>query len=152
MLLQIAAYVNSTKEMGQKYVCGSSLRLAAVFADAEYAAARNDRRFVSGVAVMLGDTAISWKISTQKCVTTATCETKYVALCDTSKEALFMRAGLVFLQPELTGMGVDVFGDNEGSKAIANNSSSASRSKHTDVKLHFIRGLVRAGEVRGVHV
>ena len=152
MLLQIAAYVNSTKEMGQKYVCGSGLRLAAVFADADYAAARNDRRFVSGVAVMLGGIAISWKSSTQKCVTTATCETEYVALCDASKEALFMRAVLVFLQPELTGMRVDVFGDNEGSKAIANNPSSASRSKHTDVKLHFIRGLVRAGEVRGVHV
>ena len=59
-----------------------------------------------------------------------------------------MRAVLVFLQPELTGMTVDVFGDNEGAKkAIANSPSSAFRSKHIDVKLHFIRGLVRAGEV-----
>ena len=55
---------------------------------------------------------------------------------------------LVFLQPDLTGMRVDVFGDNEGAKAIANNPSSASRSKHTDVNLRFIRGLVRAGVVR----
>ena len=62
-----------------------------------------------------------------------------------------MRAVLVFLQPELTGMRVYVFGDNEGAKAIVNNPSSASRSKHIDVKLHFIRGLVRAGEVRVLH-
>ena len=53
---------------------------------------------------------------------------------------------LVFLQPELTGVRVDVFGDNEGAKAIVNNLSSASRSKHIDVKLHFIRGMIRAGE------
>ena len=33
-----------------------------------------------------------------------------------------------------------------------NNPSSAPRSKHIDVKLHFIRGLVRAGEVRVLHV
>ena len=46
----------------------------------------------------------------------------------------------------------DVFGDNEGAKAIANNPRSASRSKHIDVKLHFIRGLVRAGEVRVLHL
>ena len=97
---------------------------------------------------MLGDTAIGWKSSTQKCVITVTCEAEYVALCDASKEALFTRAVLVSLQLDLTGMRVDVFGDNEGAKAIANNPSSASRSKHIDVKLHFIRGLVRAGEVR----
>ena len=36
--------------------------------------------------------------------------------------------------------------------AIASNPSSASRSKHIDVKLHFIRGLVRAGEIQIIHV
>ena len=109
-----------------------------MYADADYAAASNDRRSVSGVAVMLGGTAIGWKKSTtQKCVTTATCEAEYVALCDASKEALFTRAVLVFLQSELSGMRVDTFGDNEGSKAIADNPSSASRSKHIDAKLQL---------------
>ena len=101
---------------------------------------------------MLGDTGIGWKSSTQKCVTTATSEAEYVALCDASKEALFTRAVLVFIQSELSGMRVDIFGNNEGAKAIADNPSSASRSKHIDVKLHFIRGLVRTGEVRILHV
>ena len=137
-LLQITASVNSKNEIGLKFVRRSGLRLT-VFADADYAAASNDRRSVSGVAVMLGDTVIGWKSSTQKCVTTATCEAECVALCYASKEALFMRAVLVFLQPELTGIRVYVFGDNEGAKAIVNNPSSASRSKHIDVKLHFIR-------------
>ena len=124
-----------------------------MYADADYAAASNDRRSVSGVAVMLGDTAIDWKSSTQKCVTTATCEAEYVALCDASKEAFFTRAVLVFLQLELSGMRVDIFGDNEGAKAIADyNPSSASRSKHVDVKLHSIRGLICTGEVRILHV
>ena len=130
---------------------GSGLKLT-MFADADYAAASNDRRPVSGVAVMLGDTVIDWKSSTQKLVTTATCEAQYVAICDASKEALFTRAVLVFLQPDLTGMRVDVFGDNEGAKAIANKPSSAYRSKQINEKLHFIRRLVRAGEVRVLHV
>ena len=94
---------------------------------------------------MLGDTGIGWKSSTQKCVTTATCEAEYVALCDATKEALFTRAVLVFLQSELSGMRVYIFGDNEGAKVIADNPSSVSRSKHIDVKLHFIRGLARKG-------
>ena len=150
-LLQVAASVNGTKEMGLRFVRGSGLRLS-VYADADYAAVSNDRRSVSGVAVMLGDTTIGWKNSTQRCVTTATCEAEYVALCDASKEALFTRAVLVFIQPELSGMRVDICGDNEVAKAIADNPSSASRSKHIDVKLHFIRGLVRTGEVRILHV
>ena len=124
---------------------GSGLK-PSVYVDADYAAASSDRGSVSGVAVMSGDTAIGWKSSTQIFVLTATCEADCIALCDASREALFMRAMLVFLQPELTGVRVDVFGDNEGAKAIVNNLSSASRSKHIDVKLHFIRGMIRAGE------
>ena len=149
VLLQVAAYINGSKEIGLKFVRGSGLRLS-VFADADYAAKSNDRRF----AVFLGDTAISWKSSTQKCVTTATCEAEYVALCDASKEALFMRAVLVFLQPQLPGMCIDIFVDNEGAMTIANNPSSSSRSKHIDdVKFHFIQGLVRSGgEIRILHV
>ena len=143
--------MNATKTIGSRFVRDSGLRLS-VYADADYAAASTDRRSVSGVAVVLGHTAIGWKSSTQKCVTTATCEAEYVALCDASKEALFTRAVFVLLQPELRGMRVDIFGNNEGAEAIADNPSSASRSKHIDVKLHFIRGLTRTGEVRTWHV
>ena len=75
-----------TKEIGLRFVRGSSLRLS-VYEDADYAVASIDRRSVSGVAVLLDNTAIGWKSSTQKCVTTVTCEAEYVALCDTSKEA-----------------------------------------------------------------
>ena len=44
-LLQVAAYVNATKEIGLRFVRGSGLRLS-VYADADYAAASNDRRSV----------------------------------------------------------------------------------------------------------
>ena len=49
-------------------------------------------------------------------------------------------------------MCIDIFGGNEGAMAIANNPSSASRSKHINVKFHFIQGLVRSGEIRILHV
>ena len=137
-LFQIAEYVNATTNIGLRFARGSGLRLS-VYAYADYAAASNDQRSVSGAAGILGDTAIGWKSSTQKCVTTATCEVEYVALCDASKEALFTRAALVFLQSELSGMRVEMFGDNKGAKAIADNSSSsASSSKHIEVKLHSL--------------
>ena len=61
--LLVAVYVNVTKETGSRFVRGSGLRFS-VCADADYAAASNDRRSVPGVVVMLGDTAIGWKSST----------------------------------------------------------------------------------------
>ena len=64
-LLQVAAYVNATK-ISLGFVRGSGLRLS-VHADADYAATSNDRRSMSGVAVILGDTVIGWESSTQKC-------------------------------------------------------------------------------------
>ena len=63
-----------------------------------------------------------------------------------------MKAVLVFLQAELTRVRLDVFDDNEGAKAIADNPSSASKSEPIVVKLHSIRGLIRAWEVRVLHV
>ena len=105
-LLEVAAYyMNTTKEIGLKFVRSSGLKLSVhpVHTDAYYAAASNDRRSVPGGAVlMLGDTAIGWKSSTQKCVTTATSEPENVALCNASNKASSTRAVLVFLQPELS--------------------------------------------------
>lgn len=91
---------------------------------------------------MLGNIAISWERSIRNCVTTASCEAEYVARCHASKEALFIRVNLVFLLPELTGMQVDIFCENEDAKAIADKSSSASRCKHINVELHSIQGLM----------
>ena len=58
----------------------------------------------------------------------------------------------MFHQPELRGMRVDIFGDNEGTKAIEDKPSRASRSKRIAAKLHIIRGLIRMGEVRILHI
>ena len=49
-------------------------------------------------------------------------------------------------------MRVDIFGDNKGSKVIADSLRSTSRSKDIDVELHSIRGFIGTGEVRVLHV
>ena len=74
---------------------GSGLKLS-VFTGADYAVVSNNRRSVSDVAVVLGDTATSWKTSTQKCMTTAACEAWYVTYYDAETGAIFERADLVF--------------------------------------------------------
>ena len=70
-----------------------------VFADANYAEKADDRRSVSGVAVTLGNSVVSWVSSTQKIVTLSTTEAEYVALGDGVKEALFAKSVLYFIVP-----------------------------------------------------
>ena len=49
---------------------------------------------------------------------------------------------LDFLQPELANETIDLFEDNQGAIAIAENPISGGRTKHIDVRYHFIRELV----------
>ena len=86
-MLQIMRYLLETKDLSLTFEWGSGLEIS-VFADAKYAEKADDRRSVSGVAVTVGKSSVSWFSSTQKVVTLSTTEAKYVALGDGVKEAL----------------------------------------------------------------
>ena len=113
-----------------------------MYVDADYANKKNDRRSVSGVAVMVGGTVVSARSTTQHCVTLSTNEAEYVAMAQGAKTALFTKAVLDFLQPELTNETIDLFEDNQRATAIAENPISGGRTKDIDVRYHFIRELV----------
>ena len=81
--------------------------------------------------------------TTQHCVTLCTSEAEYVAMAQGAKTALFTRAVLAFLQPQLVGRIIDLFEDNQGAIAMAENPISGGRTTHIDVRYHFIRELVK---------
>ena len=121
---------------------GSGLGLE-LYTDADYADKANDRRLVSGIAVTLGGTAVSPASKTQHVMSLSTSVEEYIAAGDGIKEALFARAVLSFIAPETSGVIIKVFEDNEGVKALIENPLSSARSKHIDVRFHFIRDLFR---------
>ena len=113
-----------------------------MYVDADYANKNNDRRSVSGVAVMVGGTAVNASSTTQHCVIFSTSKAEYVAMAQRAKTALFTKTLLGFLQPELANETIDLFEDNQGAIAIAENPISGGRTKHIEVRYHFIRELV----------
>ena len=98
---------------------------------------------MSGVAVTVGKSSVSWFSSTQKIVTLSTTETEYVALGDGVKEALFVKGVLSFISPYISENCIKVFVDNDGAISLANNPLSYARTKPIDVRFHFIRELTR---------
>ena len=139
----ILSYLNRTKSLGIIYVPGSCLSLN-VSVDTDYANKDNDRRSVSEIAATLGGTVVSHASKTQCVVSLSTSEAEYVAAGDGVKEALFVRAVLSFIAPETCGASVKVLEDNQGTKALIENLLSSARSKHIDVRFHFICELLKA--------
>ena len=99
---------------------------------------------------MLGSAAVYAMSRTQHCVTLSTTEAEYVALAERAKEGMFVRSVMSFMQPNVCEF--TLMEDNEGTKAIAENLLRSGRSKHIDVRGHFIRELVKKKELKVVHV
>ena len=123
-----------------------------VYTDASYAEKADDRRSVSGVAVTVGNSTVSWSRSTQKTVTLSSTEAEYVALRDGVKEGLFVKAVLPFIVPSLSEKSIKVLVENEAAIKIAANLLSSARMKHIDVHFHFIRELVRTCTIAVEHI
>ena len=121
---------------------GSGLGLE-VYADADYADKANDRRSMSGIAVTSGGNVVSHANKTQHVVLLTTSEGDYITAGDGVKEAVFLRAVLSFIAPETSGASIKVLEDNQGAKVLIENPLSFTRSKHIDVRFHFIRDLFR---------
>ena len=52
-----------------------------------------------------------------------------------------------FIAPETSGASIEVLEDNQGDKAPIDNPLSSARSKHIDVRFHFIRDLFRTRKI-----
>jgi len=144
-IVKILAYLKETRDLGITYKRGSGLGLA-VYVDASYADVE-DRRSVSGLATTVGGTVISHGSKTQAIVSLSSTEAEYIAAGEGVKEALFVRAVLSFIAPETSGSSIQVLEDNQGAMALVQNPLSSARSKHIDVRYHFIRGLFRSGDI-----
>ena len=136
----ILGYVKRTSWMGLTFergvVTGMSMQ---VFADADYASRETGRKSVSGGLVMCGGGCVSWFSRTQRSVTLSTTEAEYVAMVEVMKEVMFLRHVWRFMLPDMGMPCIQVFEDNQGAIQLAQNPITNSRSKHIDVRFHWIR-------------
>ena len=117
-----------------------------VFSDADMVGDIGGRRSTSGVLVFLGATPIAWKSLNQKIVALSTCETEYVTAATATCQVVW----LCRLLGELTGEEAHPLAlmvDNQPAIALAKNPVLHDRSKHIDIKFHFLRDCVDGGQI-----
>ena len=105
-----------------------------------------------GGAIMCAGASVCWFSRTQKCVTLSTSEAEYVALGVAVKELLFLKQVWRFMIPGKGMPCFPVFEDNQGDLQLSKNPVSNLNSKHIDVRHHFLRELVRQGDIIINHV
>jgi hypothetical protein len=104
---------------------------------------------LKGRILTLGST-ISWGSNRQNTVALSTCEAEYMAMAEAIKEGIWLIRVLNDLgQPQER---FTVFCDNQGAIALSENPGKHSRTKHIDVRYHFIRERVDQGVVVILHV
>jgi hypothetical protein len=121
------------------------------YCDSDWASDKDDRRSVTGYAFMLGGGTVSWQAKKQHTVALSSVEAEYMAASQAAKEALWLRALLRELGMRSTSP-TTLCSDSQGSFALSRNPEHHARSKHIDIRHHFIREQVAAGSINVVYV
>ncbi|GAB1598795.1 hypothetical protein Ahia01_000156700, partial [Argonauta hians] len=122
------------------------------FCDADWANS-GDRKSITGYGFELTPEGplVAWKSKKQQTVALSTCEAEYMSLAAATQEGKFLKS----LIRDMTGEDMITFTlncDNQGSLALAKNPVQHNRSKHIDIKYHFVRDEVKSGTVQLLYV
>ena len=94
----------------------------------------------------LGGSCISLKSQLQHIVALSTTESEYIAITEAMKEALWLKGvmgELKFLKQPIV-----VYSDSQSAIQVCKNPVFHDKTKHIDVRFHFIRDIVEKGEVQ----
>jgi hypothetical protein len=120
------------------------------FTDSDYAGDVEDRKSTSGYVFKYGNCVVSWNSSKQKTVSLSTTEAEYIGLANAAKEALWLKSILIELDraPKET----KIYCDNMSTIALAKNPEMHSRSKHIEIRHHFLREKIQKLEFEVEHL
>jgi Reverse transcriptase (RNA-dependent DNA polymerase) len=112
--------------------------------DADWASDEKDRKSISGYCFYFCNSLVSWSARKQRTVSTSSTESEYYALANTMKEAiwlkLFLKLTQLYIPPSFP-----LLCDNQSTRSIASTDAISPRTKHIDVRYHFLREHITNG-------
>eukprot|EP00043_Microstomoeca_roanoka_P020224 m.241802 g.241802 ORF g.241802 m.241802 type:complete len:243 (-) comp17131_c4_seq84:277-1005(-) len=136
----------------QKYSLTTTTKdnMIRAYADASYANDK-DRKSRTGYLVTINNMPVSWQSSRQSVTALSSAEAEYIALTEVTKDVLWLRCLMEELdlkQEEAT----PIYTDSKPAMDIANTTQMNKRTKHIDIRAHFIRDKIRDGIIRTEHL
>ena len=96
---------------------------------------------------MFQNAAVSWNSKRQQTVALSTTEAEYMAISAAAQEAIWLRQLHCELWPSTRATPITLFCDNQSAIKLSENCAYHARSKHIDVRHHYIRDKVGCGEI-----
>jgi len=145
----ILKYINSTSDYGILYSYSEKSKLMG-YCDADWAGIADDIKSTFGGCFFLGNNLISWFSKKHNCVSLSTVEAEYIAVGSSCSQLVWMKQMLKEYNVEQDVL--TLYCDNLSAINIFKNPIQHSRTKHIDIRHHFIRDLVEEKVVTLEHV
>ncbi|GJZ49058.1 putative ribonuclease H-like domain-containing protein [Tanacetum coccineum] len=133
---RIFRYLKGKPSLGLWYSKDSPLELVA-YTDSDYAGATQDRKSTTRGCQFLGNRLISWQCKKQTVVATSTTKAEYVAAASCCGQVLWIQNQL--LDYGYNFMNTVIYIDNNSTICIIENPVQHSKTKHIEIRHHFIR-------------
>jgi hypothetical protein len=139
-------YLKGALEYGLCYTGDHDFRLYG-YTDSDWAGSVSDRKSTSGCCFSLGSTMTSWQRRKQSSIALSTAEAEYIAACSASCESIWLRkllTGLFDLEMEATV----ILCYNQSCIKMTENLVFHDKSKHIEIRYHYIRDMVQRGAIK----
>jgi hypothetical protein len=152
-MTRLVKYVVNTESVGLKL---KPRKIGVMFilegiSDSEYAGDADTRISVYGYILYFCGAPIAWKSKSGKSVTLSSTEAEYFALSEVAKEVIFVKQ-LVASMGITIAFPIIIKVDNVGAIYLANNHTTSQRTKHIDIRQHFVREYIEDGILKVVFV
>ncbi|KAJ9544052.1 hypothetical protein OSB04_023759 [Centaurea solstitialis] len=141
---RILRYLKGTPDFGLWYPKGSSFELIG-YTDSDHAGCKLDRKSTSGACQFLGNKLVSWSSRKQNCVSLSTAEAEYIAAACCCSQVLWMKTQLADFGYTMNR--IPIYCDSQSAIQITANPVQHSKTKHIDIRYHFIKDHVEKGNI-----
>ena len=148
---RIMRYVKGTLNYGLVYTRGRGDYMLSGFSDSDLAGDVVDRKSTGGMAFYLDESLITRVSQKQRCVALSSCEAEFMAATAAACQGIWLHSLLSQIMNVKAGP-VVLYIDNKSAIDLAKNPVFHGRSKHIDVRYHFIRECVEKGSIIIKHV
>ncbi|KAI3715584.1 hypothetical protein L6452_22570 [Arctium lappa] len=133
---RIFRYLRGKPRLGLWYPYESNFDLIA-YSDIDLGGANMDRKSTSGGCQLLGARLVSWQCKKQTIVSLSTTEAEYIAAASCCSQVLWIQNQM--LDYGVTFLHTPIFIDNSSAISIVNNPVKHSKTKHIEIRYHFIK-------------
>ncbi|GJR05035.1 hypothetical protein Tco_0528019 [Tanacetum coccineum] len=142
--MKLLRYIKGTTHLGLWYPKGTGIETV-VYADSDHAGDYVDRKSTSGICTFVGCCLTSWFSKKQTALAISTTEAEYVSAGKACQQALWMKQALIDYDVRLDD--VPIMCDNKGAIDLSKNPVQHSRTKHIEIRHHFLRDNVQKGHI-----